>query len=214
MILESNGVILDFFEDFPRDVKNIGLNLSGGADSALILYLLVEMIKERNQTEVKIYPFHGIESEYSENTCKNIIDHIEKITNTHFIQPLYTYEYDKPLTTSKSIALKSELDRFKKKYNIEYQIRGISQGMENWERPEQSGDIVGETLIELSKIDPHTFPWATVNKKFIASQYEKFGLQNLSNMTNSCIKGLPPCRECWWCKERYWAFGSYDGGIQ
>ena len=22
-----------------------------------------------------------------------------------------------------------------------------------------------------------------------------------------------PCKECWWCREKKWAFGMYDGNV-
>lgn len=215
MILEFNDIKIDFFETFPREVKNIGLNLSGGADSALILFLLVEMIKERNQSDVRIFPFHGIESEFSADICVKIIQHINEITNTKFIEPLYLYDYPKPLTVSKLEAFNLALKDFMAINNTFYTIRGLSQGMDDLERPKLPGDQVGKNLMDLSLKYPHTLPWATVNKKFIAEQYKKFNLQHLSTITNSCIaSATSPCRKCWWCKERYWAFGSYDGGIQ
>jgi 7-cyano-7-deazaguanine synthase in queuosine biosynthesis len=68
---------------------------------------------------------------------------------------------------------------------------------------------------ELYTKHPYEFPWSIVDKKFIAAQYKKFGIEELSTLTNSCIiSSKSPCKKCWWCKERYWAFGSYDGGIK
>jgi len=65
-------------------------------------------------------------------------------------------------------------------------------------------------------------PLAFQHKKFIAQCYEDFGLmEELFPMTASCIAYeensnyfSEPCKKCWWCKEKHWAFGMYDGGIE
>ena len=45
-------------------------------------------------------------------------------------------------------------------------------------------------------------------------------MDNLFPITWSCISygdktdyWTHPCKTCWWCKEKLWAFGSYDGGV-
>ena len=57
MILKDDkGTVVDYFWNFPYDIKNIGFSLSGGMDSALILWCLVEMLRGRQQfaKDVKI----------------------------------------------------------------------------------------------------------------------------------------------------------------
>lgn len=71
-------------------------------------------------------------------------------------------------------------------------------------------------------------PWINVDKKFIADQYVKFGLEeDLLPLTRSC-EARPektgydpkifgdelrmfeqPCGMCWWCLEKKWAFGHF-----
>jgi len=51
--------------------------------------------------------------------------------------------------------------------------------------------------------------------------YEQFNLlDDLFPLTMSCIGFAPetnyftePCRKCYWCHEKKWAFGCYDGGL-
>jgi hypothetical protein len=57
-----------------------------------------------------------------------------------------------------------------------------------------------------------------IDKKFLACQYKKFNLiDSLYPLTKSCVdpdsKGAP-CKKCDWCKEKFWAFNSYDGGVK
>jgi|TARA_B100000214_G_scaffold326295_1_gene264255 hypothetical protein len=64
-------------------------------------------------------------------------------------------------------------------------------------------------------------PLMFVNKKFIAQCYKDYNLMDkLYPLTASCIGYADttnyftePCKTCWWCKEKLWAFGSYDGGV-
>lgn len=54
-------------------------------------------------------------------------------------------------------------------------------------------------------------PWWNVNKKFVKQVYDELGMTNiLYPITRSCedpklINGH--CGKCWWCEERLWAFG-------
>ena len=66
----------------------------------------------------------------------------------------------------------------------------------------------------------HVKPFVQVDKKWVAGMYEKLGLMNeLFPMTASCIGDnaassfyTQPCKKCFWCYEKMWAFGCYDGG--
>ena len=73
------------------------------------------------------------------------------------------------------------------------------------------------------KLAPRIYrPFLNVDKKFIAELYKQENLmETLFPLTESCIgfssdtNGFSePCRQCFWCVERYWAFGCYDGGVQ
>ena len=63
-------------------------------------------------------------------------------------------------------------------------------------------------------------PLAFMHKKFMAEEYKKHNLmEELFPLTASCIGYAEktnhfsgPCKVCWWCKEKKWAFGMYDGG--
>ena len=64
----------------------------------------------------------------------------------------------------------------------------------------------------------HYKPFVNVDKKFLAGLYRQEGIMDLHNITESCTGFAAdtnwftePCKECFWCHERKWAFGSYDG---
>jgi|SaaInlStandDraft_1057018.scaffolds.fasta_scaffold08560_6 hypothetical protein len=68
----------------------------------------------------------------------------------------------------------------------------------------------------------HYHPFMNVDKAFVAGLYEQEGLMDtLYPMTESCTGFAyytnwftEPCKRCFWCWEKYWAFGSYDGGLK
>lgn len=224
MILEHNGVIVDFFEKFPRHYNNIGIHVSGGADSALILYCTALMIHNRGQADtVKIWP--AVSYDIAAPNCKshdfgkNIVKYIKNLPFGEAVQNPYLHAYHQTdaATESKNIYLREARKYLFNVIGCDEVMDGTTRGMPGISRPTQSFDPSEEDLIVMTKQPglEFVFPFATVNKKFIAAQYKHFGLKDLSNMTSSCIiSSRSPCKECWWCKERYWAFSSYDGGVQ
>ena len=69
----------------------------------------------------------------------------------------------------------------------------------------------GKTFFDLHR------PFTLVDKSFIAHFYHKYDLMDLYKQTVSCTGDVTdkkyPCRKCFWCHEKKWAFGSYDGGV-
>ena len=64
-------------------------------------------------------------------------------------------------------------------------------------------------------------PFEFVNKKFVSDMYHRYNLMDeLFPITASCVAYAKktnhfsePCKECWWCREKKWAFGMYDGNV-
>ena len=66
---------------------------------------------------------------------------------------------------------------------------------------------------------PEYKPFEHVDKRFTAQVYEDlFLLETLFPLTRSCLSEdvektnyhEKPCKECYWCEEKFWAFGQYD----
>ena len=65
---------------------------------------------------------------------------------------------------------------------------------------------------------PEYSPFKDVDKRFTAQLYEdEFLLETLFPLTRSCLGSAEvtdyhekPCKICYWCEEKYWAFGQYD----
>jgi len=221
MILEHDGIVLDFFDRFPRHYKNIGLQMSGGADSSLILFCLVKMLHERGQSDsVNIWPSTVYDLEEKEVksyiAAENVIDYVRKHPGGQCIKDLQISVHSQPDRGLSKDVLMAPVRKYMGDHRkCEVVIVGTNQGMPEDERPTVSEHYKGKQLIELGEKEHDALPWAPVDKKFIAAQYKKFGIEDMSYITSSCVvSSESPCKECWWCKERYWAFGSYDYGLQ
>ena len=69
----------------------------------------------------------------------------------------------------------------------------------------------------------HYLPFHHIDKRFIAELWKKYDLMEIFNLTISCINcplyedyysETIPCKKCYFCSEKKWAFGMYDGGIK
>lgn len=92
----------------------------------------------------------------------------------------------------------------------------VAEGRRNYEY-----DILRYTKGTDGKQNVHVKPFVNVDKRFIAGMYEQLGLMDeLFPMTASCIGDgddsmwyTEPCGKCFWCYEKLWSFGCYDGGL-
>ena len=214
MSLKFDGKTVDYFEKFPRHVERVGISLSGGADSALILYLLAKEIQDREQ-ETRIYPIHGYDvsrtNVHSWEAAEAVISTIKYELRdwANIIKKPHIFAYDKNLPISKEEYHKANYDYMKRRYNLDFIVRGVTQGMPSDNRPLSKGDSNSAELSRLSK-ETWVLPFGDVDKKFIAHWYNELNLDSLLSMTSSCIADqTEPCGECWWCKEKYWAFDHY-----
>ena len=86
-------------------------------------------------------------------------------------------------------------------------------------------NVKDEELFEVKNFNGHEWikirPLIKINKSVIASFYDdiSFLKEKIFPLTHSCVgtaektdNSTKPCKNCWWCKEKYWAFGQYDGG--
>lgn len=205
-----------------KHVKNIGIWVSGGADSSILLYLLSKKIKDEN-LDVMIHPFsvrrgRPVNPIYAEN----VIDFIVEKLNFENMNEIKIYYPDKNDEYQREI--KEFRERDVENFNsnkIEIMYSGItSNPPENdstiSKNKERSRDESSERLIEdKSSLAYYINPFFKINKKNIAEIYEKFDLLNdLFPITRSCEGDKKDtrnytthCGKCWWCEERLWAFG-------
>lgn len=218
ILYDDRGLKVDFYLDLLDDFKNIGVMLSGGPDSAFVLYWLAKCIHE-NDLDNTILPMIGWElpANYQPfKQVKYILDFIKKeFPNSNILQE-YTYCYPEKLVNNNKGLYEQHKVKFIESGLIDHYINGVVAA------PLFEDIFLGAISVNRDKdrrgiaLRNRRGPFQQVDKKFIAYQYKKYDLMdNLFPNTVSCVhpdKAGTPCRQCWWCMERWWAFGIYDDG--
>lgn len=211
--------------------KRIGISLSGGADSALLAYLICSQTNAdiHFNTQVRMWrsrPWaeHVAENvvNWFENNFDNKFYHHKNLVPPELEEPteyLIKDEYGK-MKPGNRIILRSHNEYIAHKYNLDALYGGVNL----------NPDIEIEGKVEerdTGHILPHfvhngidiCHPFVYTKKDWIIRQYYKNNIQDLLELTRSCegeFEGLdyttyipgqtvPICGECFWCKEREWA---------
>jgi|TARA_B100000085_G_C18520649_1_gene503526 hypothetical protein len=250
MILKANGQQIDFLAFDTSKFDSVFLALSGGTDSAMLLYLLCKY-----QPNWKMICHTGIDKPkdpWVGEYASEIVDFIQsKFPNVEIIHEQYKFDSLDPIVLeaatkewesiddksvlptaqgySKAFASKHLKREIRKKYNIKLSMHGITAnppidvqkelGFEKVAEPRRNKTYNEE--IWRASGSMHYRPFVNIDKKFIAGLYEQFNLlDDLFPLTMSCIGFeketnyfTEPCRKCYWCHEKKWAFGCYDGGL-
>ena len=134
---------------------------------------------------------------------------------------------------AKAVAAREPKREIRKRYNITMSTHGITRNPPVEVQKEMGFTHVAEPrrnaehhydILNPSKSGKnlHVKPFVNIDKRWIAGMYEQLGLMDeLFPMTASCIGDnedskfyTEPCGKCFWCYEKKWAFGCYDGGIK
>ena len=186
--------------DILKDYNTWVLKLSGGADSALILYY---MNKIRTNEDLWILTGVNNNDQNYAGHARDVIDFLEVKDITHVLYPQTHVTgrekhsrdrnfYDKLACVFKS---GSTIGVQGRTLNPPFYIKG--------EEENRNGD---SPMLEYFNGHVVYRPWYDVNKKQIVEAYRNEGLMPLFNMTRSCVSlEVNECGECFWCKEREWA---------
>lgn len=195
-----------------KKIKHIALKISGGADSAILAYLLA-IYKKNYRPDLNIHTITCVANEkaYQKIFSDKILSKITDLTNINwgnrFVTSVSCFNYvnEQKAFTNK---LRSE-KQFELLFYGENKIPPISvsdiynppTGRSGENMPIRSGDTVA--------------PFKNIDKKGIKEIYDKFGvLDEIFPLTRSCgditTDFSKHCQNCWPCKERYWGFGRYD----
>ena len=203
------------------DLKNgpIGIMLSGGVDSAILLYYLMKYTSDT----IHIYTT-GSNLKYRRNSiiAPRVVEKCIELTGNNNV--VHHIHYDEAATDSSMIdAPQKDIDR--QEINIVYDGTTMNppDNIATKFVPEFSFDYTrndsGNNAMTY-RDDKFYMPWANTDKKGIARMYRNENLiESLLPITRSCeydptceyfdnVKdpGLEHCGECWWCKEREWGF--------
>jgi 7-cyano-7-deazaguanine synthase in queuosine biosynthesis len=205
--LSVNGI------DVPVYSGTLGISLSGGADSAVLLYMLMAnttdpiatyTIASRSKNKTTAYYAPKVIERCQEltghhNVTNTVIEvdvqHIDDMVSA-FIMELDAGRIDKiylGTTQHPSLEVQAEFTDSLDPETLLMRNAGIK-------RPIEEGDFV--------------IPFRNHNKRDIAGIYTALGLtDSLFPITRSCedpryTQGH--CGKCWWCQERLWGFGRIE----
>jgi hypothetical protein len=203
----------------------VGIGISGGADSAVLLYILMSYVDK----PIHVYNMWSSSRKYSFaksvdaviETCSRFTGNTNYVVHKTQVEPKETNEFFFNMLTD---ALnKQEVDMVymavtnfpPKEVYLEF-----DQQQEDWHNRFRSDEVVhplfGLTISgELDNplvLDERVYvPLRNYNKKAVVELYRALNLEhNLLPVTRSCEDDDhrdSHCGKCWWCQERLWAFG-------
>ena len=196
-------------EMLPHKIRD-GVFLSGGIDSAILFYLMAKYLESQFFVYTVVRTEDGQDNELN---TKNIVSWIKEKTNCSIIT--HEIKYFKNRLEARSNK-KKQAKILTNKYNLDpwsngFSLNPIEQKFKTEERDIRR-DYPGIPIkkIIFDNIQSYS-PFAKINKKEIAKICAEYNLEELVKLTVSCetIQPPRPCKKCWWCNEKEWAFGYY-----
>ena len=207
--------------NFPMFDGNIACCVSGGADSALMLYNI--LMNNKNHTHVFTYANNTLLLKNVVASTR-VVNRCVEITGNHRVSHHIIHN-----NGDKADGVDPLLDMtepYGKKLNVKILYLGVTNNppeevVSNFKYPDwkDANRDEGSQKLEIHKGDNFDIivtPWINLNKKQLAQAYIKQDLmENLFPITYSCEwyprdgndPGMEHCGECWWCEERQWGFG-------
>ena len=190
----------------------LGICMSGGADSSLLLYILLSNTKET----IHIFTLASVaKARTSAMVSANVIEKCIQLTGNANVMHYTTYVDFQ--NNEKLFAMPKE---FCNRNIIEYYYSGVTANPPSEisisfideaasQVQEKRNPLVTRDIISAHNITPFT----NVNKVKIAEMYAELGITDtVFPLTRSCELPNSPgyfghCDDCWFCKERKWGFG-------
>jgi 7-cyano-7-deazaguanine synthase in queuosine biosynthesis len=192
--------------DIPEN-KKIGVLLSGGMDSAILLFLMLKEIKDNNiNVNLTAYNVPNVNDNASVHS-KRIVEFLETYFQTDINFKSMGIGDETPLLLINKPAIELLTSG-----EVDVLFSGQNQfppDAENWQAYKSA-------LNKFVRRDPNVpettrakYPFIKLYKHHILEIYKQFNLLGLAKITHSCTTRLEGhCGECLWCEERAWAFNK------
>jgi hypothetical protein len=181
-------------------VNRVGVLVSGGADSAILLYLLAKLNLE-NGNPCRLIPFTVPKTDGAIVFARKIVGYINQLLNCDL--PQTTVVGDIKLHHSQQV-LSGSNEAFDN-YGIDIVVYGSQKTPPttemyvdgNWDYPVRPDKIYY----------PNAYcPFAFVDKRNTIDLYRIFNRMDLLSITHSCTENATSrCGKCLFCQERAWA---------
>ena len=208
---------------FDEVINRVGIRLSGGADSAILAYMLA-IYKRDYRPHLTLHPITCVNDKkpYQEIFAKNVVKKITELTGVefgeHFVKDINGDNYAgnqgivvDELYSQRKLDIHYMGETMNPPPNVEEEEGWIFQGNGRDPSRDSFGDIYIPVCIHK--------PLRNINKKGTKELYEYFGvLDSLYPITRSCEMQTDNklfqsfdvhCDRCWFCLERKWGFGRY-----
>jgi hypothetical protein len=188
----------------PIDIdKKYGIMLSGGLDSAVLLYLLIHQ-----ESNIDLQPFTINKTDGAALYADPIIDHFNKKFNLAIPKTIYV---GNPTAYHRVQSTTAVIDIFNN-HPVDYLFIGINQN------PPELDHLPGAPRRDKKSTDSRiVFPFVDLYKTDIIEMMFKHNQEDLIYITHSCTEQPDGrCNKCWQCTERYWSFsklGQEDNGL-
>lgn len=219
MIVENSQQTI--YVRLPEHVKNVGLKISGGADSAIVAYILGKYVKEE-RPDLTIIPitinFNG--RAYQEEFSKKVITFVENEFGIKFGEHKIGFC---PSVAEFNNYQKAFMDAIVDKKEIDILYYGVTKNppdsvLESFPDSKKYGPKDDRTPGNKPTKDSSRWaftPLINIDKRGVKEIYDSFNLMDrLFPLTRSCEAWTTDfskhCEECWWCHERHWGFGRYE----
>jgi len=203
---------------FTEVVNRVGIRISGGADSAIVAYMLA-LYKRDYRPNLTLHPITCVNNQkpYQEIFAKRVIEKITELTGVTFEEHIVEDVNGERYTLDQ----KRVTDRIYANRLIDIHYMGETMNppigteeSENWQfnggGRDKTRDALGDTHTPVVIYRPIR----NLNKKGVKELYDHFGVvDSLFPLTRSCeihtLDFSEHCGKCWFCLERHWGFGRY-----
>jgi len=228
-----NNIQGDWTLDIPAEDKNVAIKISGGADSAIVTYMLA-VYKRDERPDIKLIPITTNAlppKDWQVKYSKRVLNKVTELTGVEFESHItnevtkdgeeYFAPYDKTFNTyiSTQYALDVESrDLYDVKFDGVTKNPPDIKGFYFYKGSEDPDRSDGNEWSITTKFEHHYMPMRVYDKKGVCDFYVQNNvLDSLFPVTRSCendgaymsIDHERHCEQCWFCRERYWGFGRY-----
>jgi len=193
--MKTDNFILDNF-------TKVGLFISGGLDSSLMLYLITKEIKEKNSNVEFIT--YTVE-QHTKKTKQHVDDIIKIVEELNGIKIKNVAVGGQDYAHTDFEVMYGVLDALNREHFTDKMIDMIYLAATCV--PDDLKNVAGVPKRHAQSFLKVSQPWGELSKDHIVKYILQNDLTDLIKNTHSCtVLGNKHCGECWNCKERIWAF--------
>lgn len=185
--------------------KRTGVLVSGGLDSAILLFLLLKEIKDFNlDVDLTVYNVPNV-NDGAMVYSKQVVDYLEKHFETKINLKNVGSGSASPLQLITSPAkLLLETGEIDVLYSGQNQF---PEEAKTWQAYKNAQGLFKRKSPYAPESNQAKFPFIRLHKHHILEIYRQYDILDFASITHSCTtKVQGKCMECLWCKERTWAF--------